>query len=657
MKTSFKYFTVMLVTLLALTFSAPGSDAVKAAPAFACSSSVTVADNADSGAGSLRQAIADVCSGGTINFDNDTTITLASQLEIIDKTVTITGAGHHITISGDNAVRVFHVGQSAGSGNLTIDQLNIVNGKSTVEECAGSAVSCGGGLMLEYITTATVLNSTFSNNDGGLEGGAIYSYYGNPLTVANSTFTNNHALAYAGAIGVFYGNATLTNNTFTGNSTSVGYGSTLLNTWGTVTLRNNIFVKGATSINACDSDFSDGGSTNDGGGNVRSGDNTCPGTTANPMLGALGDYGGGVQTMPLLPGSPVINAASANCPAVDARGVPRGATCDSGAFESQGFTLTKTGGDNQSTLPNAAFANPLTLSVTSAFSEPVDGGVVAFSAPGSGASAAIGGSPATISGGAVSVSATANGAIGSYNVTASAAGATGVNFSLANSIPTPTPTATRIPTITRTPTRTPTKTATKTPTPAAVTLTFKSTGAQDGWVLESNETGGVGGSIDATGNIYLGDSAKKQQYRAILSFNTGASLPDNAVITGVTLKVKQQAILGGDNPVSIFGGFMFDVKDGFFGTAAALQSGDFQAAAGQSYGPSGPAPLGGWYSFNLSTAKSYINKLTTNSGLTQIRLRFKLDDDNNVVANVLSLYSGNDPAGNQPQLVITYTVP
>src|SRR6185295_15822140 len=33
-----------------------------------CLSSITVTSNADSGAGTLRQAIADACSGGTVNF-------------------------------------------------------------------------------------------------------------------------------------------------------------------------------------------------------------------------------------------------------------------------------------------------------------------------------------------------------------------------------------------------------------------------------------------------------------------------------------------------------------------------------------------------------------------------------------------------------------
>ena len=199
-----------------------------------------------------------------------------------------------------------------------------------------------------------------------------------------------------------------------------------------MTFRNNIFANNsATNGGNCNNS---GGTFNENGGNLVWGDTSdCPGSNAYPLLGTLGDYGGGTPTLPLLPGSPAINAASANCPSVDARGITRGATCDSGAFESQGFTLTKTGGDSQSAVINTAFAAPLALSVTSAYGEPVDGGVVIFTALGSGASAAITGSPFTISGGAASVNATANGTVGGpYNVTASAEGASIVNFSLTN---------------------------------------------------------------------------------------------------------------------------------------------------------------------------------------------------------------------------------
>ena len=84
---------------------------------------------------------------------------------------------------------------------------------------------------------------------------------------------------------------------------------------------------------------------------------------------------------------------------------------------------------------------------------------------------------------------------------------------------------------------------------------------------------------------------------------------------------------------------------------------DFQTIASKSYCPFVLAPVSGRYSINLTSAKLYVNKLATGSGLTQLRLRFKLDDNNNAIANYLSLYSGNAPAVVRPQLVITYYVP
>jgi len=187
--------------------------------------------------------------------------------------------------------------------------------------------------------------------------------------------------------------------------------------------------------------------------------------------------------------------------------------------------------------------------------------------------------------------------------------------------------------------------------------TFKTAGAHDGWVLESSETSGKGGSLNATNKIIkLGDDATRKQYRSILSFKTGTVIPDNAVITKVVLKVKKQGIVGGGNPVTMFNGFMVDIKKGFFGKTA-LQLVDFQAAANKTYGPFKPTPVSGWYSINLTSAKAYINKLSTNGGLTQIRLRFKMGDNNNAKANILKLYSGNATASVRPKLVVTYYIP
>ena len=103
---------------------------------------------------------------------------------------------------------------------------------------------------------------------------------------------------------------------------------------------------------------------------------------ADPLLGPLGDYGGPTQTMPLLPGSPAIDAGSsgAGIPDTDQRGVGRVGGVDIGAFESQGFTLTAVPGSTPQTASiGTAFATPLAVTVTANNPvEPVDGGVVSF---------------------------------------------------------------------------------------------------------------------------------------------------------------------------------------------------------------------------------------------------------------------------------------
>ena len=106
---------------------------------------------------------------------------------------------------------------------------------------------------------------------------------------------------------------------------------------------------------------------------------------------------------------------------------------DIGAVESQGYTLTVTSGTPQTALAGATFATPLAVSVTPNYAnDPVNGGVVTFTPPASGASASLSTTSATISGGSASVTATANGLRGAYTVTASASEGNSANFSLTN---------------------------------------------------------------------------------------------------------------------------------------------------------------------------------------------------------------------------------
>ena len=189
-------------------------------------------------------------------------------------------------------------------------------------------------------------------------------------------------------------------------------------------------------------------------------------------------------------------------------------------------------------------------------------------------------------------------------------------------------------------------------TPPIQTATFRSIGGHDGWVLESGENTNKGGQIEKRSKfLRLGDDARNKQYRSILSFDT-AALPDDAVITKVTLKVKRQRVLGGGNPVSKFKGFIMDIRNGTFG-ATGLQKPDFQTRADRSTAAMKKnAGNNKWYTLDLSRVKDFVNL----QGLTQGRLRFKWDDDNNKVANYLILYSGNATKADRPQLIVQYYV-
>jgi hypothetical protein len=189
-----------------------------------------------------------------------------------------------------------------------------------------------------------------------------------------------------------------------------------------------------------------------------------------------------------------------------------------------------------------------------------------------------------------------------------------------------------------------------------VGLSFTSS-ISDGLVLESSETSNIGNVTEKNDvALYVGDDISNKQYRSILVFNT-SSIPDAAVITAIALKMKQHSMIGNGNPLTTFKGLMTDIKAGFFGTSAALQSADFQTTADKTLGPFNPALINSLYTINLINGKTYINTSSNNSGLTQIRLRFQLDDNNNMMADLLKLYSGNAiNIADRPQLVINYYV-
>ena len=192
-------------------------------------------------------------------------------------------------------------------------------------------------------------------------------------------------LMAAGCTIVYSSNPTLTNVTFSGNSAAVG-GGMIIAFSSSPTLKNVIIANNTGGDCYTDGSLNASSSNNliaDAGSACGLTDGVNGNIVGKPaLLGSLGSYGGATQTLPLLPGSPAINAGNAGaCPLTDQRGVSRVAACDIGAFESRGFTLGSQTGTPQSATVNTAFSTPLGLTVSSSFSEPVNDGQVTFAAP------------------------------------------------------------------------------------------------------------------------------------------------------------------------------------------------------------------------------------------------------------------------------------
>jgi hypothetical protein len=191
-------------------------------------------------------------------------------------------------------------------------------------------------------------------------------------------------------------------------------------------------------------------------------------------------------------------------------------------------------------------------------------------------------------------------------------------------------------------------------------VSYSSDGAQDGWVLESKETSNKGGSLNTnSAALRVGDNAQDNQYRTILQFSTG-DLPDNAVITQAILTLQLETIVGA-NPFSTHRTMWVDLRQGAFGSfgpfqIGALQASDFQAPASfYSAGVMTDNPVGGWYWVSLdSRALPLINL----KGVTQLRLGFLLDDDDDRRDDYISFFSGNYGVNSaRPQLSLKYYVP
>jgi hypothetical protein len=248
------------------------------------------------------------------------------------------------------------------SGTLIVID-STISGNKVSNTCATICLALGGGIFNSG--PLTINKTTISKNLAardclrgcGPAGGGIFNFEA-PLAINNSTLSGNRAVARCSegcgsrGGGVFNsGTLTTSNSTFSGNSaatgTASGVGGSIYNYFeGTAILQNSIVANSPSGGNCS-------GTMTSNGYNL-SNDNTCNFNNSgdlnntDPKLGQLGNYGGLTQTIPLLSGSPAIDAGNPNgCTdsqghllKTDQRGKPRPdkedtGGCDMGAYERQ----------------------------------------------------------------------------------------------------------------------------------------------------------------------------------------------------------------------------------------------------------------------------------------------------------------------------------
>jgi Right handed beta helix region len=324
-----RFSMLLLLTLCLIPFALAQRNATKQSAAkgsSAPSNIIVVTNTNDSGAGSLRQALADANNGDTINFAVTGTITVGSEL-VIGKNVTIAGPGaNQLTIDAESFFGippVFHVvsGKTVTISGLTITGHGggILNDEAilTVSNCVVSGTSPYAGILNNsslnsgVIASVTIINSLFSDNAEG-----IYNTTGGPLgstgnctacvTIANSVFTGNTFGVYNTAD--LAATVTVLNSRFTGGFDAIsthGYGGDA-----EITVKNSTFngsfvgiqtdFSSVSIVNSTISGNSGGGGVYANGGDLSIVNSTVSGNLAEGAATGGGIYGEGLDDLSIV---------------------------------------------------------------------------------------------------------------------------------------------------------------------------------------------------------------------------------------------------------------------------------------------------------------------------------------------------------------------
>lgn len=152
---------------------------------------ITVTSNADTGAGTLRNAIASALAGDTITFQSSMTVGLTSGQLLLNKNLIIDGdldnnGTADVTIDANHTSRVFNM----TAGNVTLDGLVITKGLVSGDggsyngliggDALGGGISVTGGVLTlrNSAITANKAAGGGGNGGGSNQGLGVYGYGG-----------------------------------------------------------------------------------------------------------------------------------------------------------------------------------------------------------------------------------------------------------------------------------------------------------------------------------------------------------------------------------------------------------------------------------------------------------------------------------------------
>ena len=198
---------------------------------------ITVANTNDSGAGSLRAALAAASAGDTIDLTGLAGTINLNNLLPISSNVTIIGPGAPDLTLTSYGSAIFEFG--GANGLTTISGL-------TLTEATHSAISCVGHTGADL----KLQNVVITGNSADRGGGVLSSYCGS-LEIVDSTFTENTAL-YNGGGGVYFKgteSVTITGSTFDSNGADAYYSSP------PYAIGGGAYIRTSASISITDSSF------------------------------------------------------------------------------------------------------------------------------------------------------------------------------------------------------------------------------------------------------------------------------------------------------------------------------------------------------------------------------------------------------------------